>query len=228
MNKKIKVLLILLGGLIYTFGIMTYVDSGYNQFLEQTLIEEQGQTALDFDALIESGAISTEQLAKGIVAELVDEKGNIILDNLGISSETQFQHGSIDYNIDQSTTSLIAVPVIGSQMNFTLNRKARVLFIAQIVAYISFNDDVSKENPDAFAYFINFYIDGEEKWQAYMQAANFDEYGPRGDRPQTGEIHKIVKLNEGDHTLELKHKIDNQAGKGWLAHYVISYIVLGN
>lgn len=68
--KELRTLIVLLLLLLLLIFMPSYLEKGYNIFLEQPLVPEQGQSALDFQALVEDGVIDFSKLGAGAVGTL--------------------------------------------------------------------------------------------------------------------------------------------------------------
>lgn len=93
MKKKIVLYLIYIALLIFVgHKFMTdYREQGYNEYLEKPLAAPapiaQGFSAIDFDSLLESGAIDTEQLAKALIKN--EHLQQAIIKNANIQVESR-------------------------------------------------------------------------------------------------------------------------------------------
>lgn len=227
MNTLVKVIIglsALVVATILVFTKMSYVDSGYNQFLEQPLATEQGQSALDFDALIESGAISTEQLSLGIVAELKDADGNVILDSSGLKSETQFTGDATTIGYQTLSTDSTWTDIAGSSISFTADRR-----IAMLVFFTVDTSITSMSNGDDLQVQVKLFIDDVEKGGVVRQAS-LDANGERGEAIHTQSYPFLNFFNAGPHTLKLKWKklqISGTTGTAVFLSGDLNYIIFG-
>lgn len=142
-------------------------------------------------------------------------ENQVVLDENGLSSTTNFQSSTLYATSTQTTTSTTLVDVPGFYTSFNIKRESQVLFITTVAGNADDNNGIA----------VVITIDGEGlrpalQIQGYLGAPG---YG-------AGAIHVLKKLSAGTHTMKLQFCCSSGTGgvTSTISTRRLTYVVLGS
>lgn len=157
----------------------------------------------------------------------VDSDGNVIATSIKLSNSGFV---SVAAGFNQVFTSSTEVDVLNSAITFTLQQAQIVLIMVSTNGWV-YNGAAGNWIGRGI---LRLYVDGLDKGRCIVSGGltGTDSFGSTSGNAglSSGNIHYLVSLSAGSHTIKLTGAVDNSGGTPYynVYNYRISYITLGN